>query len=81
MNQNLMENCQGILQNIQPMMKIFERYQAQVKANIYEIECNTRAVINTLEQKIQNEKISSCEDPSQHPKFFEETQKSLKDAQ
>ena len=49
-------------------MKIFDRFQTQVKANIYEIECNTRSVINTLDAK------------NQDPKFYDETNISLLEA-
>ena len=69
------------------LVKVFERFQTTVKANIYEIECNTRSVINTLETKIQSangEQPSttySDNDPVNNENFHEETQHSLQEAQ
>jgi hypothetical protein len=57
------------------LVKVFDKFQTQVKANIYEIECNTRSVINTLETK------GDPKDPTiNDPKFFEETNNSLVEA-
>ena len=45
-------------------MKSFEEFQQKVKSTTYEIECNSRSVINLLEAK--DERVLT-------PRFFSET--------
>ena len=78
-NQSMMKQCADILANIPILIKTYERFQSQIKTSIYEIECNSRSIINTCESKLSKAKAGQ-EDESFDPKFYNETYKSLVEA-